>query len=407
MAAAAYEHSDLLLTGRQTVRDRSMDVVGHELRFAAADAASGVTRAAVLGAPAAVLDRLVGDKRLFVPVGAELLREPERITVEPDRTVLELDARADLDLDTLAAARGLSAHGCTIALDNVRWFTGVEALLEVAGVVKVDVHSAGPEERAGIRQLCKPLGIRLLATQVEPPQQVGDLLAEGFDLIQGYTVQQIRVDAERRIGTLNPARLASSVRMLGEQLDFFEIEEFLRTEPELTYQLLRMASLGRPGETRRRVRSLREALVLVGTWRIQSWLAVLLSAPDTGGSGDAITTSLVRARACELLAGRAGATARDGFAAGMISSFEEALQIPADELARTLPLADDLREASFGDRTPLAQVVCDVTDRQSGRRAPRLLSGAAVPDLDAALAEAFGWALQVGEALADPAPHPA
>ena len=121
----------------------------------------------------------------------------------------------------------------------------------------------------------------------------------------------------------------------------------MRSEPGLTFQVIQLASLGRHGETRREIRSLREALVQAGAWRIQGWLALLLSRPAGGIADDAVTMAVTRARACELLAPRVGASAQIGFAAGMVSSFERLLQIPRDELASSLPLSDELRQAAL------------------------------------------------------------
>ena len=88
-----------------------------------------------------------------------------------------------------------------------------------------------------------------------------------------------------------------------------------------------------------------------------------------------------------------------GFTAGVVSSFEVLVQIPAEELAQTLPLTEDLRAAAFGDQTPLARIVCDVSDLQSGREFPRMLSGISQTELDATLATAFNWALESGSVL--------
>jgi EAL and modified HD-GYP domain-containing signal transduction protein len=391
MAAPAHER---LVVGRQSIRDRAMDLVGHTLLFATLDELStGVPSDAVLGASTAVLDRLAGDCQLWLDVDPACLMDGPPPLLPPARTVLGVQVGAEFDAPLAEACRRLAGRGYTIALHGMRWFPGAERLLESASVVSADLPLLSADERAELVAGCLPFAVRLLASGVDAAHRIGELTAEGFDLFRGFAIQHAVLDPERAIGAANPARLASAASMLGGQLDFFEIEEFLRTEPGLTYQVLRLASLGRPGETRRKVHSVREALVLVGTWRIQGWIALLLACPDTPGSGDAITTALARARACELLAGAVGEAARDGFAVGMISSFEEVLQIPAAELERTLPLADDLREAAFGERTPLARLVCDVADVQAGRRLPRRLSGLDRADLETALAAAYGWAL--------------
>jgi EAL and modified HD-GYP domain-containing signal transduction protein len=159
---------------------------------------------------------------------------------------------------------------------------------------------------------------------------------------------------------------------------------------------MQLASIGAIGETRRKISSLRDALVLAGTWRIQAWVALLLAQPTNPPSDGGVMTALVRARAVELLARSHEENAAEiGFAAGMLSSFEHLLQIPAEDLQRTLPLSDELREAAFGDVSLLGRIVRDVDDYLTGTNFPRMLSGVDRPALDEAMAGAFSWAASV------------
>jgi EAL and modified HD-GYP domain-containing signal transduction protein len=89
----------------------------------------------------------------------------------------------------------------------------------------------------------------------------------------------------------------------------------------------------------RKVGSLREALVLAGSRRVQNWVALLLARPTSGGAArDRFTSTLIRARACELLATRVSpALASLGFAAGMLSAVDILLHVSPDEARAALP----------------------------------------------------------------------
>ena len=238
--------------------------------------------------------------------------------------------------------------------------------------------------------------VDLLAEKVETIDQFDELSERGFALFQGYALGRPTVESSRVIASSELARLRIAGTMLDETLDFAEIEKILNTEPGLTYQLLQLASLGRMGEVRRTVSTMREALVQAGEWRIKNWVA----RPEGASATEEVTTALARARACELLASAVGESPRMGFTAGMVSSFEVLVRIPAAELSRSLPLSDELRAAAFGEQTPMGRVVCDVTDLQCGREFPRMLSGLPLSELDAALAAAFTWALETSAVLA-------
>lgn len=403
--------SDRVVIGRQSIHDRNLAVVGYELRFGGIDSApsvetaddpaeeTGITSDVVFGALSVGLDRLVGDKRVFLDADRSVLLDPTQLALVPARSVIEVQPETAADADALRGCRELADVGFAIAVDGFAGFDGMQELLKIAAIVKVDVQAVSAERLHRLVPRCQDRDVQVLADRVETPELLADLRETGVDLFQGFALHKPTVATGRPLGAINLARLRMSASVIGQQLDFDEIEELLRTEPGMTYQVLQLASLGRYGENRRQVHTVREALVLAGSWRIQSWISLLIACPVQDAPRDAITAALARARACELLARAVGQPSRTAFTAGMISAFEPLLGVSADELSRSLPLADELREAAFGGRTSLGRLVRDVADHQAGTLFPRRLSGVAATQLDAAMAMALQWAWQAASVL--------
>lgn len=395
---------DKVVIGRQSVHDRQLEVVGYELRFGSGGdpaAASPLTSDVVFGALTIGLDRLVGDKRLFCDADRDLLVGDSPLTLLPARTVVEVRPDLQRDEAVVSGVRRLARQGFDIALDDFRWDVGrADELLDHASIVKVDAAALQAGDLEELVARCRRFDVQLLADRVGSQTQLDALRAAGFDLFQGFALQRPTFSTGRPVTAVGDlSRLQRATGLLGQVLDFDEIEDILRTEPGLTYQVLRLASMGRPGETRRPVNSVREALVRAGSWRIQSWISLLLTRSDRGIASDAVVVALARARACELLAVVAGESGRTGFTAGMVSSFEQLLQIPATELASSLPLSDELREAAFGDTTPVARLVRDVADAQDGRLDPPRLARLPQAELDSALAAGLQWALEATDSF--------
>jgi EAL and modified HD-GYP domain-containing signal transduction protein len=401
--------SEWVLAGRQSIHDRDRQVIGYELSFAEADASrsdlhsvqgSGLVSSHVVFSALNIgLDRLVGDKVIFCNSDRALLTGATPISLPPRRTVLEVDASVGVDDAVVAGCRRLATIGFRIAVNVFPWFPRAGDILDLASILRVDTQALRGEALEELLERCGRPYLSLLAEKVETAAEFADLVERGFTLFQGYELGRPTTESTRVVSASDFTRLRMSLSVLGDDLDFDEIEDILRTEPGMTFQVLQLASLGRLGETGRAVSSLREALVQAGEWRIKSWVGLLLARPAGSSSSDVVITSLTRARACELLAPKVAESPRLGFTSGMVSSFDLLTQIPRDELARTLPVSDELREAAFGDRTPMARVVCDVSDLQSGREYPRMLSGLMQSELDLALAEAFSWALDASTAL--------
>jgi EAL and modified HD-GYP domain-containing signal transduction protein len=392
--------TDCVIVGRQSIRDRDSAVVGYELLTGAVDPgfrdddAPGVPPAAV----AANLDLLLGDRKLFAPVPGAGSDDPAG---PPERTVLAVPESVNDDPAATARCLELAGRGYGLALTDLPWTAPDPALLAAAGTVGIDTRVVPATDLpALVEQLRRP-GVQLLAAGLDTPAALADAHRLGFDLFRGVALERLPGEQRREPGPSELARARMSATLLQNPLDFDEIEDMLRTEPGLTYQVIELASIGRLGDTARQVTSLRRALVLVGSWRIQNWMVMLLAQPQEQRSDGAMTGALARARACELLAGTLGRNeARLGFTAGMISSFEQLTQVPRDELARTLALSEELREAAFGGDSELGRVIGDVADRQEGAVVERPRSGRPPAAIEAALAAGYQWAMRAGAVVA-------
>ena len=116
---------------------------------------------------------------------------------------------------------------------------------------------------------------------------------------------------------------------------------------DLVLRAVNGASVG----VRKEVRSIREALVLLGRQTIRRWVTVLALA-DLGGTGSEtlITWSAVRARFCELIGERSVRPALQtrGFLLGMCSLLDGVLDCPMPVIVDALPLDTDTRAALLG-----------------------------------------------------------
>jgi EAL and modified HD-GYP domain-containing signal transduction protein len=297
-----------------------------------------------------------------------------------------------LDPDVIEGCRQLSKAGYRIALDDYSSFEGAEPLLEVADLAKIDVRrldDAGLLERV---TSCRRFDIELVAIHVETGDDVERCFAAGFDYVQGYALSRPRSVAGRTLqpSALGPMRVAAS--LLGDEFEVHELEDILRTEPAMTYQLFQLAGVGARDGMRRDVRTLRDALVLVGSVRVQSWVALLMLRPQEGGADDALPAALARARMCEILAHAASPSrAAQGFTAGILSSFELLLDQPASVISDALSLDEALREAAFGDQSLVARIVRDVVDHQGGKINGYRRSGLTEHAFDVASMKAIMW----------------
>ena len=397
-----------LVVARQPIYTADREVAGYELLFrsVATDQSAGdldgdlMTSTVLFSSLSIGLERLAGGKMLFCNADRAVLTGKMPMLLPPEQTIIEVLESIEIDDEVLAGCRRLAGLGYRLALDDFVWFDGAEQLLELASIVKLDLLKTPVDELAALAARCRAFDVQLLAEKIETDEAFETCLKLGFDLFQGYALARPRNVRGRTLeaSRLGPIRLATSLLM--SDFDVDELEEILRTEPGMTYQLLQMAAIGSQAGLRRNVRSLRDALVLVGSVRVQSWIAFLMLRKHNDVSVDALVTALSRARMCELLCREAApGQATLGYTAGMLSAFELLIGLPSEQLFPDLPLSPELREAAFGESGPVADVVRDVVDYQAGRTSEQRRSGLANSEVDRASMASILWALDAVDSV--------
>jgi c-di-GMP phosphodiesterase len=404
-----------VVVGRQGVHDAD-GIVGYELLFSSvpvlgASPLTGneMTADLLFGAMSIGLSRLVADRMIFCKADRGVLTGEIPVMLPPERTVIEVPDSLARDAQAVAGCKRLVDAGYALAVENSPWGgSDNDAVLPLASIMKVDVAFALERQLVEVVDRCRANGVRPLATRVNSADEIPQLANLGFSLFQGFGLDRPNVVRGRTLAPSTASGLMAASQLLGAEPEFDELEEILRRDPALAYHIMQLASMGRMGELRRNISTIRDALVMAGLMQIRNWLALLLARPSGNRTNayDALLATLLRARACELLAGETDRSqGAVGFAAGMLSALDILLEVPLDEVATSLPLSEELRAAAFGGETPLARIVQDVTTYHLGDSGPGVRSGLSRERLDTAFARAFPWAVECA-AAADPTHSP-
>ncbi len=387
-----------VVVGRQPIYNRDFITVGYELLYrtpsflsSAGTATPGdeMTASVFAGTVSIGLRRLVGDKDIFCNADRGVLSGAVPLLLPPERTTVEITDATHYDVELEDGCRRLADAGYHLALDDFRWFSGAEKLLEIASTVKIDVRRTGVDHALALAERVRPFDVRTVAHKLETEPVLNRCLEAGFDLFQGFALARPTTVSGAKLEASTLGVLQISAATLDASVDVGELERIIRRDPALTVQLLEIASIGAPGELRRPVRSIRDALVYLGTERLRSWVTLMMLRSTRNTTADELVTVLARARTCELLADEDEAAT--AFTVGMISALDRFLNIPSSELARLLPLEDELLDAAFAFEGSIGQLVHRVIRAES----------ADVPDpaMRAATNQALDWAVQSAELL--------
>lgn len=399
--------STQVVVGRQGIYDTVGSVVGYELLFRGVDGAAAavtgdqMTAEVLFGAMALGFDHLVSDRDAWCNADRGVLLGELPLNLPPERTVVEVLETVDLDESVLRGCRALAGEGYRLALDDFVWRPGAEALLPLASIVKIDVLETAGTDLAELVDRCRQYDVQLLAEKVEDLDQLTELRDLGFELFQGYALERPTLVAGRSLEPGAFARLRMAATLLTDDPDLDRVEAVVRADPALAFQLIQLASVGRLGETRREISSLRQALVLMGSHRVRNWAALLVSrSPVRDTPAHDFVSTLILARACELLVGQYDAgKAHVGFAAGMLSAMTAELQVSPQDICQTVTLSDELIDAAFRAHGPVGTIVHDAVEFHHGNHRAEHRSNLTLPTLHAAFASAVAWAMTCSAAL--------
>ena len=397
------EETSTVAVARQPIFDRAESIAGFEILYRSLTGpftdAEGATSTVIVQSLADIgLERLVGDSRAYINVTREFLLKVRPLPMPPERVVLELVGSHSADPELLDALRDARDAGFRIALDGFRSAPGLEPLLDLASVVKLDIRALSGSALLQQVTALRGRGLTLIALKVESREEYEACRAMGFDGFQGYFFAEPAVVSGRTAPTHRLGALTELVAP-GRKASFEEIERVISQDAGLSHKLVRLASSAFVG-ARQQVSSVRQALILLGTVAVRRWAMLLALSGLTDRPGHLLTVGLVRARLCELLADAHPVAAADrAFTVGLFSVVDALLGKPMQALLDELPFDSRITHALLDHDGPEGRLLAAVLAYERGdfNDVPRY--GVGLPALAGAYREALEFAEDVAVEL--------
>ena len=363
-----------LFVGRQPIYGRHLELYAYELLYRGddvdfADFTEGdqATSQVLLNTFTEFgLERVVGDHLAFVNLTRGFITGEYPLPVPRGRVVLEVLEDVEADPEVLAGLRHLRRKGFRVALDDFVLREETEALLPLADIVKVEVLGLNDELIRERYDILSRYGCKLLAEKVETRDQFETCLDLGFDLFQGFFLAKPNVVKGRSIpaSRLNLLRLLAELQAPDATID--RIQEIISQDVSLSYKLLRHINAAMYGMPRR-IDSIRETVVYLGLSTVRNLACLFLLSNIEDKPHDLITTSMLRAKMCELLARANGvADHQPFFTAGLFSTLDAIMDLPMTSVLTKLPLTEELRSALLEKAGVMGQALTSAVAYERG-----------------------------------------
>lgn len=328
--------------------DRALDVVAYEIVVGdgpITEISVEDGRVLVNGGVALDVSAVSADRPAQLPVSAAILNGGLPNELGPEQVMLVLGPGVDASEQTVAALGDLRALGYRIVLGDWAEHTQLRPLVRLAHAVKINVDQAAAPAIAKQIAVLREAGVELIAGGIGSYDELRSATKLGFSQFQGSFLSRPDGFRKTRVPAGQLAALELITLLQDPDAEISDIADVIRRDVNLSYRILKMVnsahySLPRP------LGSMEEAVVLVGTKQIVSWVGMLSMSGINNKPSELTRMAMVRARACETLAQCLGrADTQRLYLVGLFSVIEALLDVPAEQALRSLPLAVEIVDA--------------------------------------------------------------
>ncbi|MCX8062675.1 MAG: HDOD domain-containing protein [Anaerolineales bacterium] len=354
-----------IFIGRQPIFDRYLRVIGYELlyRNRSSDLATffngdEATSRVILNTFAEIgLEDVVGRQKAFINLTRNFFLEKYPIPFTPRQLVIEVPETLVLDKEILEHIQEFSQKGYQIALDDVTSLTSIKSLLNVADIIKLDLSLIPPEKIQPLAYRLQFQRAKLLAEKVETREQFDLCMQAGFDYFQGFFLCRPNLVSGRKIPSSRLVLMQLLAKLQNPDVGFDELEYILSEDAILGYKLLRLTNSAYYG-IRSEIKSIRQAMTLLGLEKLRSWLSLILLAEKHDKPRELTILAMLRARMSELLAQNAKlAEPESYFLAGLLSALDAIMDTPLEELLESLRLSTSIKEGLIESKGMIGQAI--------------------------------------------------
>lgn len=400
---------------REAVLDRGERIAGYEFALGQKVQARMMEASAVIRrvyddvmlnslAPLGV-SSLLGGRSAFIRLSVESLKAPQLDVLANPNAVIMITPRPITEID-LAEMRASLAHIAALGF-KVGWSINQPRPEYAEFLHKADFIEIDPAGLDGMQLKALISDLRganseqkLIACKLQTADDFQYCFERGFNYFMGPFVSS-RENWHPAKSDVNYMRVFQALEMIRSGAEFDAIAECLRTDPILTFKLLRY--INSPGiGLQQKINEIQQALMLLGRERFYRWLSLLLFDSAKPGYNENVLReqALTRGRFMERLAGkgRVPASGDQLFLTGLFSLMNVMLGQSLDEVLKQVSLPEAVASALRGEDSAMHDALMLATAVESGigdMAAAAAQCGVDETEVAGILIEALAWSQQI------------
>lgn len=350
------DDDNLAIIARQAIVNAHREVHGYELfdRSTAHHAHTAASDAALLfnALSYAGAEALVGQKTVFINCTQESLAGGHLELIHPDKVVLEVptleESATPADIEArLSIFHSLRERGFRLAFNQSLLRRAYASWLPMASYIKLDLQAFSLRDAESLVNFARTYTqAQIVAEKVETEEQFERMRELGVKYFQGYWFAKPDLVRARTIRPTQ-ATILQLINLVRRQASTVEIEDLLKKDPTLSFNLLRFINSSGFGLSCE-ITSFRHAVMILGLKKLFRWAALLMTTSRAGGSAPAVgQTAVVRGRLMELLTAELlpPEESDNAFVVGVFSLLDTMLGVPLHKALESVALPQPVVDA--------------------------------------------------------------
>ena len=223
------------------------------------------------------LKNILGRALAFINIDTALLMDDMVFSIPKDKFILEVLETIIITPEVVERIKTLKKHGYHFALDDAdcskEYILNFQPIFEYIDILKLDITLIDEAKLPQFLALFKKFKLKILAEKVETQEEFDRYKAFGCDLFQGFFFARPVIIENRR---LDPEQILilDLIRQLTEDDHINDICHTFEQNVALTLQLLRFINSA-AFSFRSSIKSIRQAVTLLGPNQLKSWLLLI------------------------------------------------------------------------------------------------------------------------------------
>jgi c-di-GMP-related signal transduction protein len=299
-------------------------------------------------------ERIFQDKLTFVTFTPSLLFRNMPKIFDKDKLIIQIEDHVMIHPLSPAIIKRYRTEGYIFAINDFQFSPKYFTMLDYVTYIKVDISSKHEgRDRTSLNNLIntmKGFDKKCIATGVNTKEDYELAMEVGADYAEGSYVAEAMARKVKRMEFLEGNFFQLVVEVSKDEPDIEQIEKVISHDAALSYALLKIVNSAYFA-LRRRVSSIRQALVTMGISQLKQWVYLLSfnSEFESDESREAMMKlSFLRANYAMVLSDHIKdlpIIRSEVYMMGMFSTLQYMIDAPLEEILEEVPVAQEIKDA--------------------------------------------------------------